>query len=248
VVALRCGFYEGEEEKMRQVGTGRTMLRSCACATILAALLLGATASGALAADKEEAQGIVDKARVTLGEFMRDKQYEWLQANIAKAKGVLIYPQVVKAGFIWGGSGGTGVLLVKDSKTGEWSNPAFYTMGSVSWGLQIGGEVAEVILLVNSQKGVDSLLASKFKLGADASISAGPVGGGAKAEMTDFVSYAKSKGLYAGMNFTGSVVDVREGLNKAYYGQETTPVDILVKASVSNKGADPLKEELKKVK
>jgi len=211
-------------------------------------MLLFAAAPGAMAKDEEDAQGIVDKARITLGEFLKDKDYTWLNENIGKAKGVLIYPQVLKAGFVLGGSGGTGVLLTKDAKTGEWSQPAFYTVGSVSWGLQIGGEAAQVILVVNSQKGVDSLLSNKFKLGADASIALGPVGAGAKAEFADFYSFAKSKGLYAGMSFTGSVIDVRGGLNKAYYGKEATPVDILVKGSVSNKGADPLREELKKVK
>jgi SH3 domain-containing YSC84-like protein 1 len=233
---------------MKHVRTGGGWFRSGAVAAVVATLLLGAATPGALAKDEEDGQAIVDKARITLGEFMRDKNYEWLQQNIAKAKGVLIYPQVVKAGFVLGGSGGTGVFLVKDAKTGEWSQPAFYTVGSVSYGLQIGGEVAEVILTVNSQKGVDSLLSNKFKLGADASVALGPVGSGAKAEFADFYSFAKSKGLYAGMSFTGSVIDVRSGLNKAYYGKEVTPVDILVKASVSNKGADPLREELKKAK
>ena len=226
----------------------RKLTRSFACATLVAAVILGATAPVAVAKDEEDGQAIVDKARITLGEFMRDKNYEWLQQNIAKAKGVLIYPQVVKAGFVWGGSGGTGVLLVKDAKTGEWSQPAFYTMGSVSWGLQIGGEVAEVILLVNSQKGADSLLSNKFKLGADVSVALGPVGAGAKAEFADFYSFSKSKGAFAGMSLSGSVIDVRSGLNKAYYGKESTPVDILVKGAVSNKGADALREELKKAK
>jgi lipid-binding SYLF domain-containing protein len=237
-----------EGKKMNQVRTGRFGIRSCAFAAIIAALLLGVAAPGVMAKDEEDAQGIVDKARVTLGEFMRDKDYTWLNANLGKAKGVLIYPQVLKAGFVLGGSGGTGVLLVRDATTGEWSNPGFYTMGSVSYGLQIGGEVAEVILVVNSQKGVDSLLTNKFKLGADASIALGPVGAGGKAEFADFYSFAKSKGLYAGMNLTGSVLDVRGSLNKAYYGKEVTPVDILVKKTVSNNGADPLREELKKAK
>jgi len=202
-----------------------------------------------MAADEEDAQGIVDKARLTLSGFLRDKDYDFLHRYIRKANGVLIYPQVLKAGYILGGSGGTGVLLTRDSKTGEWSNPAFYTMGSVSFGLQIGGEAAEVVLLVMSQKGVDSLLTSKSKLGGDTSIALGPVGAGAKSDVTaDFVSFTKSKGLYAGLNLDGSYVGVRDSLNKAYYGKEVTPVDILVKGSVGNKGADPLREELKKSK
>jgi len=234
---------------MKSGRAGRIGIRVFAFATILAAIFLVAATPRAMAADMEDAQGIVDKARVTLSAFMRDKDYQWLRENIKNAKGVLIYPQVLKAGFILGGSGGTGVLLAKDSKTGEWSDPAFYTLGSVSYGLQIGGEAAEVVVLVMSQKGVDALLTSKFKLGGDTSIALGPVGAGAKANITaDFISFAKSKGLYAGLNLDGSYLDVRENLNKAYYGKEATPVDIIVKKSVRNLEAVPLKEELKKAK
>lgn len=234
---------------MRQGRMERVGIWIFALVTILSAMLLVAAVPGAMAADEEDAQGTVDKARITLSGFMRDKDYDFLHRYIRKAKGVLIYPQVLKAGFIFGGSGGNGVLLMKDDKTGDWSDPAFYTLGSVSFGLQIGGEAAEVVLLVMSQKGVDSLLTSKFKLGGDTSIALGPVGAGAKADVTaDFISFAKSKGLYAGLNLDGSYIDVRESLNKAYYGKEATPVDILVKKSVSNKGAAPLKEELKKAK
>jgi len=234
---------------MEKKRTGSVGIRVFAYATILAAMLLVAAAPGAMAADEEDAQGIVDKARVTFGDFMRDDNYKWMRDHLKDAKGVLIYPQVLKAGFILGGSGGTGVLLSRDGKTGAWSNPAFYTMGSVSFGLQIGGESAEVVLLVMSQKGMDSLLTSKFKLGGDASIALGPVGGGAKGDITtDFLSFAKSKGLYAGLNLDGSYIDVRESLNKAYYGKAVTPADIIVKQSVSNKGAVPLREELKKAK
>jgi lipid-binding SYLF domain-containing protein len=234
---------------MKQVSTDRFGIRVVAFATILAAMFLVAATPGAMAADMEDAQGIVDKSRVTLSGFVRDKDYAWLRENIKKAKGVLIYPQVLKAGFVLGGSGGTGVLLAKDSTTGEWSGPAFYTLGSVSFGLQIGGEAAEVVVLVMSQKGVDAMLTSKFKLGGDTSIALGPVGTGAKANVTaDFISFAKSKGLYAGLNLDGSYIDVRDTLNKAYYGKEATPVDILVKKSVSNLEAVPLKEELKKAK
>jgi lipid-binding SYLF domain-containing protein len=234
---------------MEERRTGKGRIRGFAFVTIVASMFLVASATGGMAANKEDAQGIVDNARVTFGGFLRDDNYKWMRDHIKDAKGVLIYPQVLKAGFIWGGSGGTGVLLLRDGKTGEWSNPAFYTMGSVTFGLQIGGESAEVVLLVMSQKGVDSLLTSKIKLGGDASVALGPVGGGAKSDVTtDFLSFSKSKGLYAGMNLEGSYIDVRESLNKEYYGKEVTPVDIVVKQSVSNKGADRLREELRKAK
>ncbi len=222
-----------------------------AVSAILVAGMLFAFYASAIAADKDQAQGLVDRARVTFKEFMRDSNYSWLQQNIDRAKGVLIFPQVIKGGFIWGGSGGTGVFLMRDEKTGNWGEPAFYTIGSVTFGLQIGGEAAEVVMLAMTQKAVDSLLSSSFKLGGDASIALGPIGGGAKANADipsvtgDFLSFAKSKGLYAGLNLEGSVIAVRDSLNGAYYGKDVRPADIFVKRDVSNRGASALHESLK---
>jgi len=231
-----------KEKKRRLSGVGTSMI-----ITILMVGMLFASFTAAVAADADEAQGIVDKARVTFNNFMRDKNYTWLHENLKNAKGVLIFPQILKAGFIFGGSGGTGVLAVKDEKTGDWSQPAFYTIGSVSFGLQIGGEAAEVIMMAMSQKSIDSLFASSFKLGGDTSIAVGPVGAGAKGNITaDFISFAKSKGLYAGLNLEGSIVDVRDSINKAYYGKDVRPVDIIVKKDVSNKGSAELLATLKK--
>ena len=141
--------------------------------------------------------------------------------------------------------------MVRDAKTGNWSEPAFYTIGSVTFGLQIGGEAAEVVMLAMSQKAIDSLLSSSFKLGGDISIALGPVGAGAKASAdipnvnADFLTFAKSKGLYAGLNLEGAVVAVRDSLNKAYYGKYVRPADIIVAMDVSNHGAAELRESLK---
>ncbi len=199
------------------------------------------------ASDMATAQGIVDRARVTFSGLMRDTNYTWLHDSVDHAKGVLIFPQVLKGGFIFGGSGGTGIFVVRDGKTGQWSNPAFYTIGSVTFGLQIGGESAEVIMVAMTQKAIDSLFSSSFKLGADTSIAIGPLGGGAKGNITaDFISFAKSKGIYAGLNLEGSVVDVRDSLNKAYYSRDVRPVDIIVKKEVSNQGSAQLRASLKK--
>ncbi len=201
--------------------------------------------------DMATAQGMVDRARVTFSEFMRDTNYSWLHENVDRAKGVLIFPQILKGGFIFGGSGGTGVFVVRDGKTGQWSNPAFYTIGSVTFGLQIGGESAEVIMVAMTQKAIDSLLSSSFKLGGDTSIALGPVGAGAKASVdlpsvtADFISFAKSKGLYAGLNLEGAVVAVRDSLNKAYYSKDVRPADIIVKMDINNKGSYALRQTLK---
>jgi lipid-binding SYLF domain-containing protein len=195
-----------------------------------------------------DAQDIVDRARVTLNGFMRNEDYTWLHAHLKDAKGLLIYPQVIKAGFIFGGSGGTGVLVVRGEKTDDWSQPVFYTIGSATFGLQIGGEVAEVIVMAMSQKAIDSLLTSSFKLGGDTSVALGPVGAGAKGNVTaDFISFAKSKGLYAGINVEGAVVNVRDSLNREYYGKEVSPADIIFKNEASNEGSEELRASLRKM-
>jgi lipid-binding SYLF domain-containing protein len=154
---------------------------------------------------------------------------------------------VLKAGFILGGSGGSGVLMVRDEKTGKWVGPAFYTVGTASLGLQAGASSAEVLMVINNQKSLDSLYTNKVKLGGDASVAVGPKGQGTGASVTaDFVVYAKAKGAFAGVAFDGSVLDVRDKLNNAYYGKAVTPADILVKREASNPASAKLQEALAK--
>ena len=219
--------------------------------TLLAVGLLLGSYTASVASDKDQAQGVVDRSRVTFKEFMRDPNYSWLQENLDKAEGVLIFPQILKGGFIVGGSGGTGVLLVRDKNTGEWSDPAFYTVGSVTFGLQIGGEATQLVMLAMSERAVQSLLSSSFKLGADVSMAVGPVGGGAKAGTdvprvtADFISFAKSKGLYGGLNLEGAVVGVRESLNAAYYDRAVSPEGIVLKREATNIMSAELRQALK---
>jgi len=201
----------------------------------------------ARASDATDANGLVDKAAVTINSLTNDKDFATLRPAMAKAKAVLIYPEVLKAGFILGGSGGSGVLLVRDAKTGDWSGPAFYTMGSASLGFQAGASSAQMVMVINSQKAVDSLYTNKVQLGGDASVAVGPKGAGTGASITaDFIVYAKVKGAFAGIAVDGSVVDVRDKLNSAYYGKQVTPVDILVKREVSNPHSAKLHAALKK--
>jgi lipid-binding SYLF domain-containing protein len=214
-----------------------------ACAVILAALPPKAGSADRAGQSKE----LVGRAAVTLDRFMADKEFVWFQENMKKAKAIMIFPRVVRAGFFWGGSGGNGVLVVRDEKTGEWSQPVFYSMGSVSYGLQIGGEEAEVIMLAMSAKAVDSLYASSFKFGGDVAVAAGPRGIGAKKMLNaDFVSFARAKGLYAGLNLEGSGIKVRDDLNTAYYGREVRPVQVVMERSVRSDASEKLHQALKK--
>lgn len=213
-------------------------IKKSAAALVVLAFTLACASLSARASDKSDAAALVDKSRLTIQEFSQNKDFVSLKSALGQAKAVLIFPQVLKAGFVLGGSGGSGVLLVRDASSNQWAGPAFYTMGSASLGLQAGASSAEMVMLVNSQKALDSLFTNKIKLGGDASVALGPKGVGTGASVTaDFVVYSKVKGAFAGVAVDGSLLDVRDSLNAAYYGKPVTPVDILVKKDVSNSAA-----------
>jgi len=196
-------------------------------------------------ATQSEQQALVDSAQTTLNNFMRDPDMDWMQKHLGQAKGVLVAPSVVKAGFIFGGSGGRAVLFARDAKSGAWGGPAFYNVGAASVGFQAGVSVSETVTLVMTEKGLNSLMAPSFKLGGDASIAAGPVGAGANADITsDFVAFSRAKGVYGGLNLEGSVINVADDWNNAYYGRSVTPVDIVITAKARNPQADRFVQDL----
>ena len=209
----------------------------------LSALALGSWQAFA-GDEKAEAVKTVNGAVTVLKHFSADPNMTWYREHIGQAKAVLIIPTLVKAGFVFGGSGGTGVVMARDEKTNTWKGPSFATAGSVSWGLQAGGSAAEVVMIALTDKGKAALLSNKFQAGADASVAAGPVGAGAQAATTDIVQFTRTKGLFGGLSLEGSVIAVRDSLNEAYYGKPVSPVDILVSGEVQNPQAKNLIKEL----
>ena len=221
----------------------RRWLRYAGIALAAAAAAAPLLATEAMA--QSEQQQLVTKAQATLSNFLRDPDMSWLQKNIGRAKAVLIAPEVVKAGFIFGGSGGRAVLLAHEA--GKWRGPAFYTLATASVGFQAGIQASENMTLVMTDKGLNTLLAPSMKVGGDASVAAGPVGAGAASDVTtDFVSFARAKGVYGGLNLDGTVISVSNEWNDAYYGKSVLPPDILVRGNVHNKQADPLLGEIAK--
>jgi lipid-binding SYLF domain-containing protein len=206
--------------------------------------LFAVAAQGVLAAAAEDARKLVAKAEKTIEDFRADPDMTWFRDHLPEAKAVLVVPVMIRAGFIFGGSGGHGALLWRDATTGLWSYPAFYFMGSVSFGLQIGVEAAEVVLMIMTTRGRDAFLSSEFKLGADISVAAGPVGAGVKAATADVIAFSRDKGLFGGLTIEGAVIEPRDEWNKAYYGKAIDPTDILVRQKVANPGADPLREAI----
>jgi lipid-binding SYLF domain-containing protein len=220
------------------------LLKKLISTAAVAVVTLGFAATAAQA--QSEQQKLVNAADATLSNFMRDPEMKWLQQNIHRAKAVLISPEIVKAGFIIGGSGGRGVLVAREP-SGKWVGPAFYTLATASIGFQAGVAASEMVTLVMTDKGMNSLLASSFKFGGDASVAAGPVGAGAKSDVVaDLIAFSRSKGIYGGLNLDGTVVSTNDEWNTAYFGKKVLPPDILVRANVSNKDASKLLADVAK--
>jgi lipid-binding SYLF domain-containing protein len=209
---------------------------------LLAAVAWGASSCPASAGQAANAQRLVDRARLTLEAFVADEQMgPPLRALLQRAQAVLIYPSVLRGAFVVGGSGGSGTLLARDNATNTWAGPAFYTIGQASFGLQIGGDSSEVVMVALTERGLTTLLTTSVTLGANASVAAGPVGAGAAAATAglsaDLITYTRARGVYAGVSLEGAVVATRGALNRAFFGKEVSPTDILVRRTVKNKKA-----------
>lgn len=193
---------------------------------------------------------LVEDARATLWELLQEDGYASLPDLLERARGVLIVPQLFKAGFIIGGEAGRGVLLAQDLSAGSWSNPAFFDVGSASLGLQVGVSETQLVLVVMTDRGLESLLSDRINVGADASVAAGPVGAAAKAATTsteldaDIYAYGTSEGLFAGVAIEGGLLVPDEDANLAFYGEALTTREIVQAGLGANDEADPLREML----
>ncbi|PID71688.1 MAG: hypothetical protein CSA31_01185 [Desulfobulbus propionicus] len=200
--------------------------------------------ASAYASDFGKPEELVAKSTTVYRSFIADPHMTWFHHNVKNAKGIFIVPQMLRGGFILGGSGGSGVLLAQDSTTGKWSYPAFYTMGSVSLGFQIGAETSEIVLMIMTDRGLKAMLSTEFKLGADVTVAAGPIGGTAKAQTVDILAFGRSKGAFGGVSIEGAVIEPRIDWNQQYYKKTGNPADILIYQNVSNPDADPLLKTL----
>ena len=213
---------------------------------LIAFLALSMSSIAARAASDSEA--LVEKSSLTIERLLVDPELKELRGFINRARAVLIIPQLIKGGFIVGGEGGSGVLLAKGAD-GSWSPPAFYTLAAGSIGLQIGGQVSEVVFTLMSDGAIDAVLKNEFKLGVDASIAVGPIGKGIEASTTtnldaDIYAFSKVVGLFGGGAFEGAGIIPRQTWNNQYYKTVTTPRQIVVDRKYFNPHADRLRQAL----
>ncbi len=154
------------------------------------------------------------------------------ESLLKKAKCVAVFPSVLKAGFVVGAKRGEGLISCRNQDTGKWGAPAFFRITGVSWGLQIGAQAADVIFLVMNQKGIDGLLKSKTTLGGEVGVTAGPVGRNASVSTdlllkSPIISYARSKGVFAGLSLEGSTIKYLKKETTKVYGKEVDARGVL---------------------
>ena len=216
---------------------------------LVAAMLLGGGTAFAQSERQQQQQELVDRATLTAQDVLAWRQNGGeAQRFLARAKGVMICPSIFRMSFLFGGSGGGCVLLARDAN-GSWSAPAFYSMGSGSFGLQAGIQDAEIMLFIMTRKGLTAIMDSQFKIGADASVAFATLGAGMEGSTTaalraDIVAVEKAKGLFAGIALQGSIMSSDSVGDRAYYGQPVGSEDIVVAMRVNNPGADPLRAVL----
>jgi SH3 domain-containing YSC84-like protein 1 len=214
---------------------------------VAATLALLSLAAPIQARAQTEQQTLVDRATLAAQEMLGGSSANDARDMLKNARGVMICPQVFKAGFFFGGQGG-GCVMVGRLQTG-WTAPAFYGLGSGSFGLQIGIQDAEILFIVRTEKGLHALLDSQFKIGADLGISFATLGAGISGATTaafraDVVAFARSRGLYIGLSLDGSLIGQRTEWNQAYYNQPLAAQQIVLQGMGSNPGAEPLREVL----
>jgi lipid-binding SYLF domain-containing protein len=202
------------------------------------AVAVGACLALPLVAQEKEQQRIKESAQV-LREILATPDKGIPKDLLDKAECVVVYPSVKKAAFVVGGSYGRGIITCRSGEhfTGPWSAPAMFALEGASFGFQIGGQATDFVLLVMNEGGANSVMSSKVKLGADASIAAGPVGRNTSAE-TDAVmkaqilSWSRSRGVFAGISLAGSTMRSDGDANKNLYGQELSAKEIVREGKV----------------
>ena len=176
----------------------------------------------AMAGTTEDADVIVEKSRAVVEEMMLSIDKNIPRYLIERSAGLVIIPDMLKGGFVLGGSYGKGVVVAY--RDGVWSGPAFVYIGGGSVGFQIGIQSTDLILVVIGQETMQSFLKTRFKLGGDLAIAAGPLGAGATAAMEGnlkggIYSYSRSKGLFAGISLEGAGMGTNFDLNRAYHNK-----------------------------
>jgi lipid-binding SYLF domain-containing protein len=187
------------------------------------AAILGLSSMGWAGTTRENVENRLDNAGAVLHEIMAAPDRGIPEEVLEHAKCIAVVPHMIKAGFVFGAQNGKGVATCRTAD--GWSAPAFFDITGGSWGLQIGVEGVDLVMVIQNDRGMQELLSSKFEIGANASASAGPVGRHASANTdwkleTEILTYSRSKGLFAGISLAGSAIRHDEIATRAIYGRD----------------------------
>ena len=216
---------------------------------LLATLSLGTMCWAGSA--REDATERLENATNVLHEIMAMPDKGVPEEVLEHAKCIAVVPHLVKAGFIFGGKGGKGIATCRTAN--GWSAPAFITISGGSWGLQIGVEAVDLVMIIQNEKGMQKLLSSNFQIGADASAAAGPVGRHAQAGMdwkldTEILTYSRAKGAFAGITLEGASIRQDSDSRRAIYGHNVTTRALLLGKVPAPPAAHPFLAELRRAK
>ncbi len=221
---------------------------AAAVAAGMALALAGCETGTADQVRAEQQQELVDRATLAAQDIVNPVTGHMAQGVLQRARAVMICPRLFRAGFLIGGEGG-GCVLVARGGNGSWSAPAFYTMGSGSLGFQAGVQDAELVMMIMTSRGLDSVLDGQFKIGAGASVALVTVGGGIQgatglAADADIIAFEKTRGFFAGISLEGSSMTADSIGDRAYYQQDVGSRAIVMAMGANNPGADPLRAVL----
>lgn len=223
-----------------------TLRRVIPAFILVVALTLSANSVSAAGSDTQQ---LIDRARITVQAMKLAADADVMRSYIQRAKAVVVIPAFAKGSFIVGGAHGNGVILGRNGGSGPFNAPGFMELIEGSIGLQIGGEISEIILTVLTEDGLKALLNNKVSLGAQAGISVLSFGAGRETATTtnfdaDILTFQRSKGLFGGMSVDGAVFSNLPKWNAAYYGQGFAVEDIVLHGKAWNDGANELRREL----
>lgn len=233
--------------RLAPVSTGGNFLRKLGLG--LAAVTLAACAGPPTGSAPQQ---LVDRAALSVQDILSTENDRLSAATLLpRARGAVVCPRSFRAAFFAGGEGGGCVLLGRDA-AGSWSSPAFYVLGSASFGLQAGIRDSQTLILVMNDRALDAMINRQFTLGADASLAVLHLGGGVEGSTTtalgaDLIAFSRSRGFYAGLALDGTVLQPQPDWNQAYYGRAVVARDIVRNMTVHNPGADPLRGALLRV-
>ena len=214
---------------------GVSPMKTLSSILVMAFLLV----SNAQAADETSQHKLLKNAKVVMEEIMSAPDLGIPSGLMSRAQAVIVFPSMIKGGFLIGARYGKGVATIRDPKNGRWGPPSFITTLGGSFGFQIGAQAVDLVLIVMTEKGLKGLLNNNFTLGGDMSVAAGPVGRYAEMGVDillqgDTYSYSRSRGVFGGVSLKGTIIKANVGFNEEYYNAKLTPEEIMIEGKVKN--------------